>query len=302
MDKRLIVLGATAIGSAAVGLAAGYELAKRRLTATYDAQLENDREAIKWSYEQLAKTQKAATVEEEIERRTAVVREGPMEAREDEPSIDLLLRVREGLKNWDTGERAVVKAHAGEAMVAYSAGAATADTVAEVLDRFPKPSLLGLGDQFQDGSHDDDDEDPLSLNHRPENIFDADETPMDDILAIRGNGSRPYVLHRDEFLTAEPGYAQLTLTYYSADGVLVDEADRAIDDHEIDRVVGRKNLSRFGMGSGDKRIVYIRNPRLEADYEVLFHETSYQEVVHGMPMTETFEKMPKRNKNRNNDN
>lgn len=89
----------------------------------------------------------------------------------------------------------------------------------------------------------------------------------------------PYVIDRDEYMEGERGYSQVTLTYFAEDDTLVDEGDMPVENP--DRVVGIVNLDKFGHRSMDPRIVYIRNEKLSADYEVLLHDGSYGEVVHG---------------------
>ena len=98
MDKRIFVLGATAIVSASAGVVTGWQLCKRKLIEQYDAQLERDRISIKWSYEQLYTNPKADTVEEQMERRSGPIRTGPMKPRADEPSEDTLERTLAGLQ------------------------------------------------------------------------------------------------------------------------------------------------------------------------------------------------------------
>jgi hypothetical protein len=73
MDKRILVLGATAVTSAAAGLAAGYQLAKRRLTKEYVEKLEEDMAAYRWSYSELQKLKasKAPTIDEEMAKKGA---------------------------------------------------------------------------------------------------------------------------------------------------------------------------------------------------------------------------------------
>lgn len=89
----------------------------------------------------------------------------------------------------------------------------------------------------------------------------------------------PYVISRDEFNAAEPGYNQLSVTYFAEDDVLIDDKEEVIPD--LDNTVGIDNLNRFGHGSGDNRIVYIRNDHLEADFEVVRSEGSYNKEVLG---------------------
>jgi len=86
----------------------------------------------------------------------------------------------------------------------------------------------------------------------------------------------PYILHQEEFFADEMGFRQTTLTYYNGDCILVDEQDVPIYGH--DKVVGEL---KFGHGSGDKNVLYVRNEKLHAEYEVLFSSDYYESVVLG---------------------
>lgn len=89
----------------------------------------------------------------------------------------------------------------------------------------------------------------------------------------------PYLLREDEFMHNEHDWDQQSLTYYEKDGVLVDERDNPID--ESDTVVGDGNLMRFGHGTKDPNTVYIRNERLELEFEISRSKRSYSEDVLG---------------------
>lgn len=86
----------------------------------------------------------------------------------------------------------------------------------------------------------------------------------------------PYILHRDEYLEEDNGYSQTTLTFYASDQVLVDTDDTPI--YDAHRLVGELI---FGKGSGDPSVVYVRNDRLMAEYEVLLEPGYYQVEVLG---------------------
>ncbi len=94
-------------------------------------------------------------------------------------------------------------------------------------------------------------------------------------------GDGPFIIDQELFLQEdnERSVPKITLTWFAGDGVLSDESDEPIED--IDHVVGRANLDRFGHKSNDSRVVYIRNHKLGADYEVLLHDGMYAEVVAG---------------------
>lgn len=90
----------------------------------------------------------------------------------------------------------------------------------------------------------------------------------------------PYIISQEEFLQAETEFQQTTITYYEGDGTLADERDQEIP--FVDPVVGEENLQQFGHGSGDSRVVYIRNERLSTDFEVLKSDGKYAYEVLGL--------------------
>jgi hypothetical protein len=89
----------------------------------------------------------------------------------------------------------------------------------------------------------------------------------------------PYIIRQDEFLENDTGYEQLCLTYYVEDDTLAEQDDSIVDD--VERMVGKANLDRFGGVSNDDNIVYVRNERMRAEYEVVRHHGSYKTVVLG---------------------
>lgn len=91
---------------------------------------------------------------------------------------------------------------------------------------------------------------------------------------------RPYVIHRDEKDENE-ALETVTFTYYEEDDVLCNERDEVIGKDERDKLIGESNLGKFGHGSGDPSIVYIRNDKLELQVEVVRSPNSFAEEVHG---------------------
>lgn len=90
----------------------------------------------------------------------------------------------------------------------------------------------------------------------------------------------PYIVHQDEFAQNEPEHSQVTFTYYAVDSILTDEDEEKI--RNPDQIVGLKNLQNFGHGADDFHVVYIRNDRLELDFEVCLVAASYAETVQGL--------------------
>lgn len=97
----------------------------------------------------------------------------------------------------------------------------------------------------------------------------------------------PYVIHYDEVAEME-GYSQMTLTYYTYDNVLANERDEVMNPDERTNLIGEDALERFGHGSKDASIVFIRNDRLELVMEIVKSPNSYSEVVHGFSHEEGY--------------
>jgi hypothetical protein len=88
---------------------------------------------------------------------------------------------------------------------------------------------------------------------------------------------KPYVITHDEYFGAEfEDYDTIQLTYFT-DDVLVDENDKPVDD--VNGTIGDESLARFGHGSKDKNIVYVRNEKLECEYEVTLADQTYLEAL-----------------------
>lgn len=91
---------------------------------------------------------------------------------------------------------------------------------------------------------------------------------------------KPFVISREEFDEEFLHFDKITITYYEKDDVLADEQDEIIPD--VEAVVGYDSLSRFGDMSDDDCVVYVRNVRLGADYEIILAQESYAESVLGI--------------------
>lgn len=99
------------------------------------------------------------------------------------------------------------------------------------------------------------------------------------------NPDDPYILHQTEFMSKESGYPQVVYTYYAIDDVLVDEGNGHPLPH-ADEIVGLNNL-RFGHGSDDEDVVYVRNNDRELEMEIVRVVKSYEEEVLGVENSET---------------
>ena len=89
----------------------------------------------------------------------------------------------------------------------------------------------------------------------------------------------PYVISEDEYINREKGYETACLNYYALDDTMADENERMVDN--VDFLIGEKNLKRFGHGSTNEDIVFIRNDGIGMEFEVERVNRSYREFVLG---------------------
>jgi len=94
----------------------------------------------------------------------------------------------------------------------------------------------------------------------------------------------PYIISNEEFLIGEKDYEQESMTYYEGDGVLADSRDQMVP--ESDDKVGDLNLQRFGHGSKDKNMLFVRNDKMELDFEIALSEGEYAKEVMGFEHSE----------------
>ena len=112
-------------------------------------------------------------------------------------------------------------------------------------------------------------------NHKLHNIFKKRKDEWDYAEETPNRGNRDaYVIHYDEFHGEESGFRQSALTYYAGDDIMVDEDSDVVPNYK-DTVGDLK----WGHGSHDENMVYVRNPRLEAEYEI---DRSYDSYLHAV--------------------
>ena len=90
----------------------------------------------------------------------------------------------------------------------------------------------------------------------------------------------PYVIHQDEYNNSKETYSKVVYTYWAVDDVVADSEN----DHPVphgDIVVGLDNL-KFGHGSDDVDVVYVRNDRLDMDMQICRIDKSFEEEILGL--------------------
>lgn len=130
------------------------------------------------------------------------------------------------------------------------------------------------------------------------NVFqqELDDWDWDEENALRASGADPFIMHRDEWLNENFGYPRTSYTYFEGDDVLADEHDTPADD--MDMLVGLANLAKFGHGSGDPNVVYIRNVELEMEIEIVKSEGKFSEQRRGAVEPPSDPSDPRKRRNR----
>ena len=104
-------------------------------------------------------------------------------------------------------------------------------------------------------------------NSEPEEAKEEVEEDVDDYI---------YVIKPEEF--GECDYDEVSLTYY-VDGILTDEQDEPIED--LAGTVGEDYMTHFGEFEDDS--VFIRNERLQVDFEILADQRNYSDLAKNKP-------------------
>lgn len=170
-----------------------------------------------------------------------------------------------------------------QALTRYGAGGATQEELLAFYRSLPdaEQAVLkaGLEPDVVDGEVVDKSD---NLQEVTRNVFTDASIGVEDFdpEAEQRGPDAPYVIRFEEFLETKPGFTAEQLTYYEADGVLCKDDDELVDD--VNGLVGEANLMKFGLGSQDANVVYIRNERWNCDFEVTRHKGSYDQVVHGV--------------------
>lgn len=127
----------------------------------------------------------------------------------------------------------------------------------------------------------------------------SDEDPGPEVAPDRWvtqyDPDKPYIISVQEFMEDHEDYDKLSITYYEGDDTLLDDAGQMINN--VEETVREESLGKFGFGSGNPDMVYVRNEKFRTDFEVSRSEGSYTHDVLGIEEVEGhMVKVPKRKK------
>jgi hypothetical protein len=133
--------------------------------------------------------------------------------------------------------------------------------------------LLGLDeeDYEDDAIRDFDDDEAVG---EAEEVAGSDDRRADDPVG------RPYLISEERFSEECSDYQKLTIRYFKGDGVLCDDKDAPMPD--IRSTVGPEAIEALMSGAyGLLELVYVRNDKLQIDFEVCLDHGAFTEVVLG---------------------
>ncbi|MCX7817554.1 MAG: hypothetical protein N2317_08635 [Syntrophales bacterium] len=122
--------------------------------------------------------------------------------------------------------------------------------------------------------------DPAEMEHPRDDEEDYREHERLSERANRRSSTGPYIITTEQFSEEMSHFDKLTIYYYEDDDTLVDENEQIICD--VISIVGDEALDQFGNGSEDPEVVYVRNEKMQIDYEVIRLSKSYAQTVLGL--------------------
>lgn len=109
------------------------------------------------------------------------------------------------------------------------------------------------------------------------NVFTEHESDWDEEAEVASRiDGEPYVIHETEYMENRGDWTQETVTYYAGDDMVADQADTPMYGHA--KILGEL---KFGHGATDPKTVYIRNPQIHKEFEVLHHSGYFAVEVLG---------------------
>lgn len=123
---------------------------------------------------------------------------------------------------------------------------------------------------------------PVSIFTQEDDDWDYNE----EVTKRERQPDKPYVIHVDEFFGEQFDHRQTQLMYYAGDDVLCDENNVPI--YNVKDIVGDA-IRKFGHGSKDENIVFVRNVGLDCEYEITRDPGHYTVEVLGAEIEEAYE-------------
>lgn len=201
----------------------------------------------------------------QVEKRLALEYEKQIEAEMD--NLDNYYRMKHKAKEYSTPEKAV------KALVEPEPEEEPVD------DRASREEYEKKAAKYMNKTEDPESEGLVKVSRNVFTNVPEDEWDQDEENKTR-DPNRPYVISYEEYIEQDPKYSQSELTYYEGDNIVADEADEPIDD-EDGLYGGDETLRKFGHGSQDPNVVYVRNEKIALEMCITKTGGSFEEAVFG---------------------
>lgn len=103
-----------------------------------------------------------------------------------------------------------------------------------------------------------------------EKVMAEQESPEED------EPTKPYLITEEEFLNGKNDYEKISLTYYTYDDTLADGYDEMVD---VEETISTDIYNQVEDADSD---LYVRNPALQTDFEIMKVEASFRERYGGI--------------------
>ena len=257
MNKNLVIIASASVGGVVSGAAATYFILTKKLSKKYQDIADAEIESVKEVY---AMTQEVKE-RNELEAENEAIRRANDEA-EFLPSEDIE-KVEDKLVELGYGEGVN-----GNHRISYNKMADNPPTAIMLKTPTPTAHFMVEKDRVVDN---------FTGVEYPEPV----EELSDDVTTWPRSSEKAFVVTTEEFFEDDDDdYSRITITYWEEDDILADEREQMIPD--IDALVGHDNLKHFGKGSDDESILYVRNDKIKADFEIVKDPRSFSEVVLGI--------------------
>ena len=101
---------------------------------------------------------------------------------------------------------------------------------------------------------------------------------LEDVAPPRERQKFPFLITEEEYYDGEPRHSKETLIYYEGDDILVDSNERIIDN--LGYTIGE--YSTLVELDHSNQTIWVRNDNSSTDYEVVYNEGSFSELVLGI--------------------
>jgi len=244
-NNSVLIAGAAVVGLG-LGAAGGYFFAKKKLAAAYEEQIATDLREAKEHWTRMTKTNEDGSVLTPMQVLAEAHGRGALDealsTRAEYAGEAVLDDAGMDLQESALAAKAEARLQSGAVEVSEAVEEKMAEPIKEVTKTVTKT---------------------IFTEPKGSPLVDLDM----DIEGVLRSRETPYVITHDEYFENETDFVQSSLSYFDGDGVVADDKSQPIRDHEA--MIGEDTLEKFGVGSKDGNIVYVRNENLEVDFEIV---------------------------------